>query len=146
MKNRVEESKPDLESNKNISENRLKQIFSLDELKTAWLRYADKIQSELPRMYQVLISHIPEIISETQIQIQLSSESQKKDMQEKIQAALLGFLKEELNNYSINLVIKITEDLKTKDLIYTESDKFKYLSEKNPELEMLKKKFNLDFE
>ena len=67
-------------------------------------------------------------------------------MQEKIQTALLGFLKEELNNYSINLAIEITEKLETEDLIYTESDKFKYLSEKNPELELLKKKFNLDFE
>jgi len=51
-----------------------------------------------------------------------------------------------LNNFSIELTIEITEDIKTENLIYTESDKFKYLSEKNPELESLKKKFNLDFE
>jgi len=97
-------------------------------------------------MYQVLISHIPKKISETQIQIQLNSESQRKDLQEKIQSSLLGFLKDELNNFSIELTIEITEDIKTENLIYTESDKFKYLSEKNPELESLKKKFNLDFE
>jgi len=110
------------------------------------LRYAEKIQEKSPRMYQVLISHIPEKTSETQIQIQLNSESQRKDMQEKIQSELLGFLKEELNNYSINLTVGITEEIKTENLIYTEKDKFKYLSEKNPELESLKKKFNLDFE
>lgn len=143
---KVEEAQPEFNEQKQDTENRPKEIFSNDELKTAWLRYAEKIKSKMPRMYQVLTNHIPIKINDAQIQVQLASESQKKILIEKIQADLLGFLKEELSNFDIELKSEVVEELKKKNLIYTANDKFKYLAEQNPKLESLKKIFNLDFE
>jgi DNA polymerase-3 subunit gamma/tau len=97
-------------------------------------------------MSQVLHNHIPEKLSNHQIRVQLDSESQKKELAEKIQLGLMGFLKEELSNYSIELQIEVAEEIESKNLIYTATDKYKYLAEQNPALESLKKNFSLDFE
>lgn len=126
--------------------NRPTEIFSDDELKTAWLRYADNNKEHLPRMYQVFQNHIPKKTEGNKLTLSLDSEGQRKDFMERIHSDAMKFLKEQLNNYSIELNIDILEQIESKNLIYTATDKFKYLSEINPELEELKKKFNLDFE
>jgi DNA polymerase-3 subunit gamma/tau len=56
---------------------------------------------------------------------------------------LLRFLRHRVNNSGLALEAVITpqEDVK---MIYTSNDKFKYLSEKYPILEEMKKKFGLD--
>ncbi|MDA3890990.1 MAG: hypothetical protein PF517_04925 [Salinivirgaceae bacterium] len=129
-----------------INENRPSQIFSEDELKTAWLRYAEINKENLPRMYQVFQNHIPIKIDDNKLMIQLDSDSQKKDFIERIHSDLMRFLKEELSNYSIELTVDLLKEIQNENLIYTATDKFKYLSELNPEIESLKKKFNLDFD
>ncbi len=135
-----------MQKNEPTAESQTKQIFSNDELKTAWLRYAEAIKDTMPRLYQVLQNHIPVKVTETSLQLQLDSESQKKDLMEKNNSELMKFLMKELNNYSFEIKFKVAESVKSEDLIYTETDKFKYLLEQNQELDTLKKKFNLDFE
>lgn len=139
------------EANKDKTEeadigNRPTQVFSDDELKTAWLRYAEKNKKNLPRMYQVFQNHIPTKAEGNKLVLSLDNDSQRKDFLERIHTDVMGFLKEQLSNYAIELNIGITQEIESKNLIYTATDKFKYLSEINPELEELKKKFNLDFE
>lgn len=126
--------------------NRPTQIFSDDELKTAWLRYADNNKESLPRMYQVFQNHIPKKGDGNELFLLLDNDSQRKDFLERILSNVMGFLKDELNNYSINLSVKVSDEIESKNLIYTATDKYKFLSEINPELEELKRKFSLDFE
>ena len=57
----------------------------------------------------------------------------------------LGILRKELNNYSIQLqlIINAVED---KTNLYTATDRYKRLSEKNPALNTFRQKFDLDLE
>ncbi len=100
----------------------------------------------MPRMYQVLQTNLPVKVADANIQVNLSSEIQKKDLLEKVHSGLMEYLKKELSNFTIELKIEISDDADKQNIIYTSTDKFKYLSEQNPMLESLKKKFNLDLE
>ena len=58
---------------------------------------------------------------------------------------LIGQLRKELRNFSLQLQVKITaSDAERKP--YTTSDKFKEMAKKNPSLITLKQKFDLDFD
>lgn len=56
-----------------------------------------------------------------------------------------NFLKRELNNSDIEIETELIQ-VKTSKRMYTDSDRFNYLCEKNPALGALKQKFSLDFE
>ena len=62
---------------------------------------------------------------------------------ERQQYDLLSFLRKELNNYDISLEITINEE-KVKQYAYTAKEKYEKLKEKNPNLALLKKTFDLD--
>lgn len=56
---------------------------------------------------------------------------------------LLRFIRKKLNNSNVMLEAVIAPQ-ETVKMMYTSNDKFKYLSEKYPILEEMKKKFGLD--
>ena len=143
-------NEPDADSkkenkSKKIDKNQPKDIFSNDELKTAWLKFAEEIKDDMPRMYQVLHNHIPQKENDCDVNIDLDSENQKKEFQEKIKNKLTEYLFKELNNYYIDITINVSGTAK-KDFIYTTTDKYTYLTKKNDAVRILKEKFNLDFE
>ncbi len=57
---------------------------------------------------------------------------------------LISFLRRELNNYSIEIEIEVKKTKREK-LVYSASEKFKYLKKVNPLIEDLRDEFNLDF-
>ena len=57
---------------------------------------------------------------------------------------LLPFLKKHLKNDKIKIEVEISENPK-QEQIYTPTEKYQYLLQLNPQLEELRKKFNLDF-
>ena len=59
---------------------------------------------------------------------------------------LTNYLRAELNNHKINIFTHLIKEEKTKNNLFTDEDKFKHLTKKNPNLGELKQKFNLDFE
>jgi len=59
--------------------------------------------------------------------------------------SFLDFLRKELNNYSIQLELRMTT-LEEKTNLYTATDRYKFLLEKNPQLEKLRQTFDLDLE
>lgn len=62
---------------------------------------------------------------------------------ESVQQELLTHLRARFNNGRISLVTEI-EKFEDKKLIYTNREKFEYLSNKYPELKELKKRLDLD--
>ncbi len=147
QKNSVSESdgNPDENKYQKIDKNQPKDIFSNDELKTAWLKFAEVIKDDMPRMYQVLHNHIPKKEGDINVIVDLDSENQKKEFQEKIKNKLTEYLFKELNNYYLDVKINISGST-NKDFIYTATDKYNYLTKKNDAVRILKEKFNLDFE
>ena len=56
---------------------------------------------------------------------------------------LLGYLKGHLHNHNINIEIIVNEKVSTKQA-FTVQEKYNRLSEKNPNLDLLRKTFDLD--
>ncbi len=100
----------------------------------------------MPRMHQVLLTHLPQKINETAISIKLENASQHKDFMEKIHSRLSSFLKTELELNQLEIYVEVAEEIIPQNLIYTNSDKYNFLAEQNELVHKLRKTFNLDFD
>jgi len=96
-------------------------------------------------MYQILKNYIPTKTDKTTITVTFETKSQKQAFLDKIKSKIVEFIIQELN-ISIKIDINISENIKSENKIYTQSDKFTYLSDKNKNLLLFKDKFHLDFE
>jgi DNA polymerase-3 subunit gamma/tau len=89
----------------------------------------------------IMNADIPKII-ESNISITLPN----KLMQSKLTShkpKLLKFVREKLDNYSIDLIIEVNE-IANKKFAYTPQERYEKLKEKNPIIEELRRKFDLD--
>ncbi len=118
--------------------------FSESQLQNAWHNFTEHIKTDKPRVYHILKASKPKKISDTQIVYQVKNSLQKEAV-EKIDQELMSFIYNELQNNSFKLEIKILAAEK-KNMIYTDNDKYKFLSQKNANLNILKQKLNLDFQ
>ena len=66
-----------------------------------------------------------------------------KNQLERARVPLIKFLRENLNNYKIDIIIDVKEEI-TKKYAYTPQEKYQKLKEKNIKIELLKKTFDLD--
>ncbi len=73
----------------------------------------------------------------------VESEMNKVEMNREIES-LLPFLRKKLNNYSIEIELKVKKTLR-ESLIYSAPEKYKHLKKINPVIEELRDIFNLDF-
>lgn len=119
--------------------------FSIEELMENWLRFAEMMRKEKPRMATTLKASNPVIKDDFVIEIEMSNKVQEDDFNLMIKADLANFLRQELKNDNLKIVTFVPETNKEKAL-YTDEDKYKYLSEKNPNINKLKQRLNLDFE
>lgn len=119
--------------------------FDLEKLMPLWLAQAEKAKQEGKKSYHAsLIKNQPVLKDNFIIELEVSNKVQEETVN-KEKPALLEFLKEKLNNFSIQINTKVVEQKKEVHL-YTDRDKFKELIKKNPDLLYLKEKLNLDFE
>jgi len=113
------------------------------EVKAKWLEYAES-KKNAPRLYSSLKTYTPTLKNETTLQLEIINQLQKDNL-EKIKGEAVSFLKRELQNNNIDLIITISEQATKSTRPYSNTDKYKYLNEKNPNLTKLQQKFNLDF-
>jgi tRNA A37 threonylcarbamoyladenosine dehydratase len=67
------------------------------------------------------------------------------DLIKSIKPELIAWLRRELKNSGIELQVKVTESEQEK-IIYSDRDKYIEMVKKNPMLDVLKRKFKLDFD
>jgi len=115
-------------------------------LEAAWNKFTASISKEMPRLYQVLKNNKPILGENFTIYTTVNNELQKKDIEDRLYNKITGWLKKELNNYSLSMQLSVTESDNQEPLIYTSTDKFNYMSEKNKNLLKLKQNFDLDFD
>ncbi len=82
------------------------------------------------------------ILNGTEITVQIENLALESVLQDE-KVEILNFLRASLRNFDLQIVTKKAENLGTKR-IYTNKDKYTYMVEKNPKLEELRKRFNLD--
>jgi len=120
-----------------------KENFTEEELLKQWEAYIQKLDDAGKKiMASNLGSDQPKIVDNRNIWIELPNDTMKKEI-EREQYQLLIFLREQLNNYSIELKITVNEEI-AKKFAYTPEEKYQKLREKNPAIDLLRKEFDLD--
>jgi hypothetical protein len=116
-------------------------LFTTDDLKIKWEQFLIRLE-ERPSIKSSL-TNLPQISEDYKLILEIDNRIQE-DLINTIKPELVSWLRKELKNSKIQLLTKITETIKGR-LIYTDSEKFDEMAKKNPQLVMLKQKFNLDF-
>tara|TARA_R110001583_G_scaffold47611_3_gene149082 strand:- start:3375 stop:5141 length:1767 start_codon:yes stop_codon:yes gene_type:complete len=102
------------------------------------------IRKKSERIRLAILNCEAEIRQDGQLVVKVSNQIQVDDTSV-VKNEMVNYLKRELQNSTIDFIIEITQTV-TKNRLYTDTDRFKYLCDKNPLLEQLKQKFSLDFE
>ena len=117
-------------------------VFTEEQLQAKWKEFADSMV-EQPTLVATL-SHFPELKENCHLLFPIENSVQE-DAIRHVKPRLLGYLRRELHNSTIDLSTYRTELAVTRRA-YTDTDKLNAMAEKNPQLMELKKRFNLDFD
>jgi DNA polymerase-3 subunit gamma/tau len=112
-----------------------------------WNSFAGQMREDKPRMAVTLKSVNPVITDNDTITIELNNRSQLEDFNNNTKHELEKFLRREMQNSRITVEANLIEITETQqDRLYTNEEKFRYLSQKNPALTTLRQKLNLELE
>lgn len=116
-------------------------------LEKCWNAYAAQIREDKPRMAVTLKNVQPCITDSNTIGITLSNRSQLDDFNNTVKADLESFLRREMKNAGILIAADLIESTDPEQpRLYTNEEKFRYLSQKNPLLLSFRQKLNLELE
>ena len=119
-----------------------KEEFTEEAMIAAWNEYTQQIE-ELGKFN--LLSHLTMGVPKLEgklIHLEFPNETIKVEV-ERAKYELLGFLRDKLKNYDVDLSIEVNETA-VKRYAYTSKEKFEKLKEKNPLMEQLRNEFDLD--
>ncbi len=137
-KNHVNTVNQDNEASEILDEN-----FSLEDLKSAWISFAEIVDKKGEKLLaSTLLSVIPTLKDKT-IVLDMPNETMKTEILES-KSRILKFVKNKLKNTGIALEIRVNSSV-VKKYVHTNDEKYKHFVEKNPHVELLKQKLDLDF-
>lgn len=110
-----------------------------------WNQYAeDKKKEGKINIFTIMTANPPVLLENFVIELLIENKIQEELLvTEKVD--LLNFLRRELKNFGIQLITKQAESTGKKRL-YTSSEKYNHMVEKNPKLEDFRRRFNLDID
>ncbi len=116
--------------------------FTENQMLEQWFKYAQRISDKGYRIMESLLLINDPKLDGTTIIHELPNESSRIDF-EKEKGDLLGYLRGHLHNHDITIQVNVNESMPSKKA-FTAQDKFNRLNEINPNLEILRKTFELD--
>ena len=116
--------------------------FDLEQLKKVWQLFLEKAKADRQRVTLATLSDKPLTVDGPKVTLTLDNNIQEQSF-EAIKRDLLYFLREKLNNYALNISVKIVEGTQKLEP-YSPQEKYQYLLEKNPLLEQLRTDLNLE--
>lgn len=137
-KNHVNKVIENQESGKVLDED-----FSLEDLKSTWVKFAEIIDNKGEKLLaSTLLSDLPKLNGKT-IEIQMPNETMKIEIQQN-RGRILRYIRNALKNTNLELevLLNITQ---AKKYLHTNEEKYKHFVQKNPKVELLKQKLDLDF-
>lgn len=129
----VEAEKIDLPSDK----------FSEEKFIIYWNKYIEKLLNKGEKSVASIMQIAIPKVSENTIKLELPNHVMKNQLKN-FEHELLKFIRKKLNNYQINLKLKVNETF-TQRKAYTPQEKYQKLKEKNTNLTKLINTFKLDF-
>lgn len=117
--------------------------FSYDRLLEVWNTFTQKMKAaDKINLFTILNNFAPKLLKPELIEISVESKTQEHLVQQE-SVELLNFLRNELRNFGIEVIYKLTER-KIENRLYGNREKYDYLVNKNPKLDELRRRFNLD--
>jgi DNA polymerase-3 subunit gamma/tau len=116
--------------------------FTAERFENVWSSYVGSVERD-KNFYATLSKHKPEINSNV-ILLTVDNKVQADVIRDR-KAEILGFIREKLNNYQIQIETRVTE-ITSKDKPYTSQDKYNKMVEKNPVLKNLKDQLSLEID
>jgi DNA polymerase-3 subunit gamma/tau len=119
--------------------------FDSDRMLKYWNQYAEKTKKEGKiNIFTIMTANPPALLEGYAIELVIENKVQEELLiNEKVD--LLNFLRTELKNFGIELITKHVEPT-AKRRLYTSTEKYNHMVEKNPKLEEFRKRFNLDID
>ena len=123
-------------------ENLPKEPFTEKELLTTWNTFIEKLRKNgQHNLASILAIDIPKLKG-TIIHLEFPNATNKVEV-ERQQYDLMTYIRKSLSNYDISLSITVNEVME-KQYAYTAAEKYEKLKEKNPNVDILRKTFDLD--
>ena len=116
--------------------------YTAEQLHEKWQGYLATLEDR-PNLKNSLI-RTPEIQTSGVLLVTLENHIQE-ELVKAAKPQLVSWLRRELKNSSIDLAIRVAES-ESRRFAYTDGEKFEEMLQKNPDLAILKQRFNLDFE
>ncbi len=119
-----------------------KASFTETKFLSLWNAYAEQLIQKGDKSLASILNASKPILNEWSIQYTLPNNLMA-DQLERLKPRLLKYLREHLNNFSIDMEVNVIET-EVKKFIYTPQEKYNKLKEINPDIEILKNMFGLD--
>ena len=125
-------------------ENLPKETFTEEELRNHWKLFVNEIEAKGQFNLASILSIDQPTLAEDGVTVKLTFPNATNKVEVERQSFdLMSYLRKSLNNYDINLDITVDEVMEKK-YAYTPIEKYEKLKEKNPNIELLRKAFDLD--
>lgn len=134
------------ESTKNIVKETLHlptEPFTETEMLLQWNKYAQRLGDKGFKIMESLLLINDPVLNGTHITIELPNEGSKLDF-EKEKNGLLGYLKGHLHNHDITIEVIVNEAVESRRS-FNDQDRYSRLKQINPNIDLLKTTFGLDF-
>ncbi|MFI0428891.1 DNA polymerase III subunit gamma/tau [Mariniflexile sp. HMF6888] len=123
-------------------ENLPKEPFTEAALIQTWKDYVALLQNDGKHNLASILSIDTPKVKDTIVYLEFPNATNKVEL-ERNQYELLMYVRKALNNFDINLSISVNEEME-KQYAYTPFEKFEKLKAKNPNIDILRKTFDLD--
>ncbi len=117
--------------------------FTETDMRLYWTKYANKLGEKGFKIMESLLTINDPVLNGAHITIELPNEGSKIDFESE-KNGLLGYLRGHLHNHDITIEVIVNEAIENK-FAFTPQDKYNRLNEINPNLELLRRTFDLDF-
>jgi DNA polymerase-3 subunit gamma/tau len=120
--------------------------FTFEELNFVWTQIAQGFkQTNFINKFVMMNREIS--LVDSIVHIKVEGEVQIQQFNDSLKLELITQLREKLKNDSIDLSLDLIEgEVSDKKMIYTQSDKYEFLSKKHPILAEMKQRMGLDYE
>ncbi len=117
--------------------------FTEEQFQKVWDDYIAILEQKNKRIVHAILAENKPMLKDAEIHLTFSNETMKNDLSfERLD--LMDYLRSNLNNYNIELVLHVNEEAEVKS-IYTAAQRFEHLATKNSNLLKLRELFKLDF-
>jgi len=116
--------------------------FNETDMLLHWNKYAQRLGDKGYKIMESLLLINDPVLNGTTITLELPNQGSKIDFETEMNG-LLGHLKGHLHNHNITIEVIVNEEVATKQA-FTVQEKYNRLCEKNPNLDLLRKTFDLD--